>query len=290
MKSLLIADSGSTKTAWRWAADAGIYSNGLNPMLLSSTAIVAELQSQLLPTLEAEKLANFTLYFYGAGCGSGESAQKMQAALAEALPTSSDKIHVFSDIYAAIYATCGLDSGVCTILGTGSNTCIYDGESQKITAQIPALGYLLGDEGSGVALGRALLQAYFYEQLPKEMRQELTEIYPVLARADFLAQLYSAPRPNQFLAQFARCLPQFKAVPAVQDLVRHCFEQFFRLRLLPYQRRDLAQHFIGSVAFAWQEILAEICAENQLQIGRVLASPFPQLWEFHQSAAYVFQK
>ena len=290
MGSLLIADSGSTKTAWRWAADAGVATDGLNPMTLSSAAIVATIQTQLLTKLEAEKLANFTLYFYGAGCGSGESAQKMQSALAEVLPTASDKIHVFSDIYAAIYATCGLDSGVCSILGTGSNTCIYDGRSQKVTAQIPALGYLLGDEGSGVALGRALLQAYFYGQLPKEMAEELRRIYPVLARPDFLAQLYAAARPNQFLAQFARCLPEFKSLPVVQNIVRQCFDSFFRLRLLPYQSGELACHFVGSIAFAWKDILAELCHAYQLPLGRVIASPFPQLWDFHQSDAYVFQK
>lgn len=290
MSSLLIADSGSTKTAWRWAADVGVATDGLNPMTLSSAAIVATIRKQLLPTLAAEKLADFRLYFYGAGCGGGESAQKMKLALAEVLPTASDKIHVFSDIYAAIYATCGLSAGVCSILGTGSNSCIYDAKSQKIAAQIPALGYLLGDEGSGVALGRALLQAYFYEQLPKEMAEELRRIYPILLEPDFLAQLYAAARPNQFLAQFARCLPEFKSLPVVQNIVRQCLSAFFQLRLLPYKSGELACHFVGSIAFAWRDILAELCHAYQLPLGRVMASPFPQLWDFHQSNAYVFQK
>jgi hypothetical protein len=290
MSFLLIADSGSTKTAWRWAADVGVVTDGLNPMTLSSAAIVATIREQLLPTLAAEELADFTLYFYGAGCGGGESAQKMQSALAEVLPTAGEKIHVFSDIYAAIYATCGLESGVCSILGTGSNSCVYDGRSQKVSTQIPALGYLLGDEGSGVAIGRALLQAYFYAQLPNEMEEKLRRIYPVLARPDFLAQLYAAARPNQFLAQFARCLPEFKSLPVVQNIVRQCFESFFQLRLLPYKSSGLACHFVGSIAFAWQDILAELCHANQLPLGQVIASPFPQLWDFHQSDAYVFQK
>lgn len=256
---------------------------GLNPMVLATSDIVADLQAQLLPVLQAQHLQFDSVYFYGAGCAGSEAQEKMQRALRLALHSVSGQVEVASDIWAAIYAACGHKDGFCSILGTGSNSCFYDAQAQQIRQQIPAMGYLLGDEGSGVDMGRRFLQAYFYGQLPEEVMESAREEFPVLGQADFLSELYSSPRPNQFIAQFARALPLFEAHEEIQDLVEAALESFFRNRLLAYKDvRKHPHHFVGSIAFAWRGHLERLCALHDLPLGQILPDPFPNLWHYHQ--------
>lgn len=282
----LVADSGSSKTDWHWAADQKISTIGLNPMVMSKNDMIAELQNTLIPSLKSQNMHFDVLYFYGAGCASGEAQQKMQDTLELVLADFVSKIYVFSDIWAAIRATCGTSSGFCAILGTGSNSCLYDADTDSISAQIPAMGYLLGDEGGGYTLGRELLQAFFYRQMPQNLADAFAHDFPQINQPNFLAQIYGSPRPNQAIAQFAQFLAAHAQNDFVQQLVRRNFDQFFQNRLLAYpQIQQLPLHFIGSIAAVWSHQLQQTAQQYQINIGNIIASPFPNLWFHHQFIA-----
>jgi glucosamine kinase len=282
----LVADSGSTKTDWQWAEEQKVSTIGLNPMILSQDDMLTSLQKELIPKLESQNAYFDELYFYGAGCAGDEALQKMEQTLARALQKFVQKIYVFSDIWAAIRATCGASSGFCAILGTGSNSCLYDADTDSISAQIPALGYLLGDEGGGYTLGRAVLQAFFYRQMPDNLARQFVQAFPQVSQSDFLAQIYASLRPNQAIAQFARFLADHAQDEFAQSLVRHNFDQFFQHRLLAYpQIHQLPLHFVGSIAAVWAQELRQVAHKYKINIGNIIASPFPNLWSYHQFIA-----
>ncbi len=290
MASILVADSGSTKTHWQWAAaeEASYFGEGFNPMTMSAEKLRERLQeaAKALPAQDWEYL-----YFYGAGCAEGEAAQLMRVILAEVFP-SCKNIEVRSDIWAAIRATAGEESAVVCILGTGSNSCLFNGNSDKISAQIPALGYLLGDEGGGVMLGRRLLQCYFYGLLPAELHSALQGYAPdwLPASGDSAALLWQVykgeGKPNEFIASFARFLAEHKENAFVEKLVEEVLRPFLQERVQPYFSQGKAEsyyrvHFIGSIAYTWQHLLRPLCRELGLHCGHVHRSPFPTLWRYH---------
>ena len=287
--NVLIADSGSTKTDWCLmektsdnASSASqkpslrISTQGINPVHQDETTIQQILNDELLPLLPQD-LELSEVDFYGAGCA-GNYQEKMEKVLQETLRLSIGNIHVFSDLLAAARALCGKEKGLACILGTGSNSCLYDGVG--IVRNIPPLGYILGDEGSGAVLGRLFLNALFKDDLPAELRDEfLAEsqlTYPAI-----IDQVYRQPLANRFLASLSKFIFSHLSVPEVRELVIGNFQSFIQKNILKYQRPDLVLNAVGSVAFYYQEELEEACRRENIVMGRVMKTPIEGLITYH---------
>lgn len=276
----LIADSGSTKTDWALTSADGnavktFSTGGINPVLLTDAEVSSILSHELRPALAGMSVG--AVYFYGAGCRP-DQRERMSRLLAEA--TGTERVEVESDLLGACRALCGNGSGICCILGTGSASCLYDGG--KIVRQTPSLGYILGDEGSGTALGRRLLADVLKGQLPKTLCQaflEETGLDVPLA----IEKVYRQPWPNRFMASFAPFLATHLEEEAVKELVEDEMQRFVRRNLLAYGRKDLPVSFVGSVAHHFQPYLEKALTVEGLHLGCVERRPLLRLVTYHSN-------
>lgn len=280
---LLIADGGSTKTSWCQLDDAGqrVYFNteGYNPDFMTTSAIVASLQKNLPETLP--RAAVTEIYFYGAGVSSAAKAEVVAAGLRQVF-ASARRVEVTEDLLAAARALLGHGAGFAAILGTGTNSCLYDG--QKITYNVDSLGYFLGDEGSGSYLGKRLLRDYLRGQLPDGLGEALRSEYQLGARNDILDRLYNQPLPNRFLASFAKFAYDHNNVAYCRQIVLEGFEAFFQNLVLlypDYQRYSF--NCIGSVGYNFRDALAQVAQGHGMAMGKIVRSPIDDLVEFHQT-------
>lgn len=281
----IVADAGSTKTAWALGTKSIVYTTGLNPAVMTRDEIASLLDEQLLPAIAREDI-NVTpaccIHFYGAGC-KNEPARLMQELLQALWPQAS--IEVGSDMLGAARALLGSHEGLACILGTGENTCYYDGHD--ITAHIPPLGYILGDEGSGAHLGRTLIAAIFKHHLPAELEDAFQQQY-ALTEAELIEHTYKRPAANSFLASFVPFIVDHATHPSLQMLVHGCFEQFITQNILPYrnilhQKCPTTLHFVGSIAHLFQAELQKAATLHGFNIGQVLQAPIDALAGFHNS-------
>ena len=215
---ILIADSGSTKTDWV-LCDSGniitrIKTQGLNPTIQSSEAILAVLVEELAGKLDTD--APESIFFYGAGCAYENANKRMLNALEAVFKTKN--IHIHSDLLAAARALCGHEEGIACILGTGSNSCLFDGK--EIIDNIPSLGFILGDEGSGAHLGRQLVGDCIKKQLSKNLREKFFKEYN-LDKATILERVYHTPLPNRWLASFTPFMYENRKEAEIQTLLKH---------------------------------------------------------------------
>jgi N-acetylglucosamine kinase-like BadF-type ATPase len=276
----LIADSGSTKTQW-YLIDTthtqSFLTEGYNPYYNSSTYIKNGLVADLLPKLKQLTSSSIgTLSFYGAGCGTEANRLLLHQIFSDLFPNSS--IEIGTDLLAAARATAAHEKGICCILGTGTNSCYYDGK--KIIDNLPSLGYILGDEGAGVALGKQIVQAYFYREMPLELKSSLENSFN-MDRHYILQEVLQGNTPSRFLASFAQFAVQHEKHPFIIKLIEQNFETFIVRHLYKYKvHGDLPIHFVGSIAFGFQEILIALLRKHQLKIGTILKTPFPQLLSY----------
>jgi N-acetylglucosamine kinase-like BadF-type ATPase len=274
---LLVADSGSTKTDWRLINTEGIIpvsTIGLNPYHISSAQILTELNSSLLVQYSSEVSQ---VYFYGAGCSSEEKKEIIKSALSQFF--KNGKIEVNHDLLAAARATCGKKEGMAGILGTGSNSCLFDGEN--IIANIPALGYILGDEGSGVDMGKALLKKYLNKELTSSLSEKLEKEYS-LDLNSILNSVYKEPLPNRYLAQFTKFIKKYENEIEMDNIVKECFQHFFDLTICKYQNyKHYKLNAVGSIANVFNNQLKEVALFNDVELGRVIQSPIDELVLFH---------
>ena len=272
----LLADAGSTKTDWLLRDSHGrslrFHTDGMNPSLLTEDEIRHILSTQLLPQVEGCGLD--VVEFYGAGCR-GEAAVRMKSLLCETVGT--DNVTVESDILGAARMLCGSTAGIVCILGTGANSCLYDG--QKIARQTPALGFILGDEGSGAVLGRRLLSDVFKRQLPDDLLEAFHAEYP-LTMDELIHRVYRTAAPNQYLASFTPFLSKNLHRPEIQEIIHGEFHRFIRrnvLAYLPFAEASTPLHFVGSIASVFQELLSEVVAQYHLTLGMVVRKPIDAL-------------
>lgn len=277
---ILIADCGSTKTDWVLYDGSEIVTRvktqGLNPAQQSSEEILDILAKELKDNIDTD--APKTIYFYGAGCGYDNAINRMRTAL-ELIFTTKD-IHIASDLLAAAHAMCGHEEGIVCIIGTGSNSCLYDGE--KIVENTPSLGYILGDEGSGAHLGRQLVSDCLKKQLPKELREKFMEQYN-LNIATILERVYHTTLPNRWLASFTPFLHENKEHIEIKMLLKHCFTQFFQRNTMVYRRSWLPIHVVGGVGLNFEAEIRETAESLGLSIGNIVESPMEGLIEYHKS-------
>jgi glucosamine kinase len=280
---ILIADSGSTKTDWRLLLPEGKIGQattvGFNPNYQTAAAIEAELSQSLLPQLGTNQPTQ--IYFYGAGCSTEAKCSLVASAILSVFPNS--QVQVMSDVVAAARGTCGHTAGIACILGTGSNSCLYDGKT--ITSQMPCLGFTLGNEGSGSYLGKKLLNLYLNNELPSDLQEAFRKQYPQ-SQAEILHHIYNEPFPNRYVASFAQFLQGRQRHPFVAEMLHQNFLEFFRLTVCKYPAYEtLPTHFVGSIAFYFADILRKTAKTQQIQVGRVLQSPISGLALYHQEEA-----
>ena len=295
----LIADSGSTKTDWTllyspatgvdYDAIATFHTQGITPIHQTPADIRQILANELQPqlstfpraklvdtkVLETTLMQQCYVFFYGSGCTPAH-VPMMKQVLAEVLSPKSVEVH--SDLMAAARALCGHEAGIACILGTGANSCLYDGE--QIAQNTPALGYILGDEGSGSVLGRLFLNAIFKNPKLSQLRdQYLAE--NKLTQADIIRKVYNEPMANRFLATTSPFILQHLDNVILQRLVIDNFRQFFRSNIDPYGRRDLPVHFVGSMAHHYRAQLEEAAKAEGYTIGQTMQSPMEGLIAYH---------
>lgn len=274
----LIADSGATKTDWCLTSKGEIIlrfsTKGISPVYQTEDEIAEMIAQQVLPNLT--EIPPSTLYFYGSGC-TPERAHLVSNAIRRFLPTGT--INVYSDMIAAAHSLCGHDSGIVCILGTGSNSCEWDGTT--IVNQISPLGFILGDEGSGASLGKQLLSDALKNQLTPGLKENLLKEYD-LTPSLVIDRVYRQPFPSRFLATLAPFLHQHQDDKSIRKIVTQGFSAFFERNVMQYNYLKQRVHFVGSIAWHFSGMLKEVAAEKEIIIGRIEQSPMPGLISFHQ--------
>ena len=275
---MLIADSGSTKTDWCVILDntpiKRIGTKGLNPFFQSEEEIQQELTHSLLPQLPEGTIDS--VYFYGAGC-TPEKAPTLRRAIADSLPVVGN-IKAYSDMLAAARGLCDREAGITCILGTGSNSCFYDGK--EIVNHISPLGFILGDEGSGAVLGKLLVGDILKNQLSPAIKEAFLKQFD-LTVPEIIDRVYRQPFPNRFLASLSPFIAQHLEEPGIRQLVLGSFIAFLRRNVMQYNYTQYPAHFIGSVAHCYKEILQEAAQETGIRIGKILQSPMEGLIQYH---------
>ena len=278
---ILIADSGSTKTEWCMVNNGTliqqVFTKGTNPFFQSEEEISAEIASSLLPQLTTHRFK--AVYFYGAGCAFPDKIETVRRAIAAHLEVS-DTIEVSTDMLAAARGLCGHKPGIACIMGTGSNSCYYDGE--QIVHNVSPLGFILGDEGSGAVIGKLLVGDLLKNQLSQALKEQFLEQFN-LTPADIIDRIYRQPFPNRFLASLSPFALQHLDQPKVRALVLDSFRAFLKRNVKQYDYQEVPVHFIGSIAYYYQEVLAEAAAAEDVQLGTIIQSPMPGLIHFHYS-------
>ncbi len=268
---ILIADSGSTKTDWVLVGEEGqtvrrMTTEGFNPIMMDVPS---------LPEFGNE-WSGGKVFFYGAGC-TPEQAPMVRDLLVGLLPGVTH-CEVHSDLLGAARAVCGQERGIACILGTGANSCLYDGE--RIVQHTPALGYILGDEGSGAVLGRRLLNALYKGRLPQHLR-EAFEQEMSLTMSDVIERVYRQPMANRFLASLSPFVARHLDEPELRSLVIDHFREFLRYNVAPYNAPQLPVGFVGSIAFHYQAEVREAACMEGFTLGNILKSPIEGLLKHH---------
>ena len=276
---ILIADSGSTKTDWALQSADGFaqfHTQGINPFHQERTAIAGILSRELLPQLDADAVSS--VCFYGSGVRP-ELDSVMTSLLQEAFPQAK-QVSAHSDLLGAARALCGHNCGIASILGTGANSCLYDGKA--IVQNTPALGYILGDEGSGGVLGKHFLHELYKGVLSKDIRSEFEREYG-LTMADVIQRVYRELMANRFLASLAPFIHRHLSDDAVKQIVINNFRDFFRYNIRPYGHPEMPVSFVGSIAWHFRAQLAEAAKLEGFAVGTILRSPIEGLIEYHQN-------
>ena len=277
---ILIADCGSTKIDWCILKGDKLvkqfFTTGVNALLMPEDKIRATFETELKPQVEGSEI--FEVYYYGAGCLSEEICSNVSRSIASVIP-SATTISVNSDLLAAARALCGRNPGIACILGTGSNSCYYDGE--KICDNVSPLGYILGDEGSGAVLGKLLVGDVLKKQLPAELCEKFLKQFN-LDRMKIIENVYKKPAPNRFLASLSPFLIQNIEEPAINRLVLNAFKSFFVRNIENYANfKEVPVSFVGSVGFYYREVLDEAAKALDITIGTVIKSPMEGLLKYH---------
>ncbi len=277
----LIADSGSSKTDWRLVNDKNIIGSlqteGLNPYYKTIDQMKIVLQKDLIENIPDKAGHVSHIYFYGAGCSVQVKCDEVKKALSDCFPSA--KMEVNHDILGAARACCGYNNGIVCILGTGSNSCYFDGKI--ITKTIGGLGFMLGDEGSGGIIGRAIVAAYLNHEMPEDLKTDFYNTYR-MDRTEIDKNVYLKPNANRFLATFSLFAEKHKAKPFIKDILEKCFTLFLDTHVCRYTNyTETTVHFVGSVAYYNKDILIELCENRGIKTGKFVLHPVEELVAFH---------
>lgn len=277
---ILIADGGSTKADWIAIDDEKkerfrVRTLGLNPAVVPKE----ELQNRIINMFQLMDVQDDVqeIHFYGAGCGTPKPIQILKSILESIFVNA--KVFISEDMLAAVYAASGKKPAIVCILGTGSNSCYFDGKNTKML--VPSLGYILMDEASGNHFGKRLVIDYFYNQMPLDIAQEFKKEFNL--DPDYIKKnLYREPNPNMYLASFAKFMFDFKENAYIKDIITCGFQEFFKYRILPFNKTaETPIYFIGSIAHYFRDILEEIAEKNNLKVTGVVQRPIDKLLAYH---------
>lgn len=274
----LVADSGSSKAEWRFQSGDkknSFRTTGFNPYFFTPHRLARSIETEVVPQLHGE-IPN-EIFFYGAGCAAEDHKAMMRDAFLGIFPNS--KVEVNDDLLGAARGLLQKNSGFISILGTGMNNGIYDGE--KITQQVDSLGFILGDEGSGTAIGKRLLKSFLRNEFPDKLYSEFENEFK-LSREEILNSVYSGIEANRFIAGFAQFAAERKTNSFIHDLIKNSFTEFFEkiVSKIPFYK-NYSFNCAGSVGFFFSEILIEVAEQFGMKTGKILQSPMEGLMKFH---------
>ncbi len=279
MHSILIADSGSTKTQWCFLqgnTKKMISTQGISPYFLDDDGIGIILTNELLPKLG--KLAADEIFYYGTGCSNPKNIGLVKRALKKVFPKA--KATVEHDLLGAAKGLCGNEKGIACILGTGSNSCFYNGK--KIVKNSPGLGFILGDEGSGTHLGKKVLQHYLYGTFDEELMDKFKAKYTE-TNAEILDNVYKKDLPNRYLSGYASFLVANRGHYMIENIIEDSINDFFFNHVYKYRESwTLPINFVGSVAYGFRDTLKQMCSDYELTLGKVIKDPMDGLIRYHQ--------
>ncbi len=276
---ILIADGGATKTDWALvggkAEQKRFTTRGMNPFNVSASTMRAEIENYILPNAPKEDVQH--IYIYASGCSAKVKQQEVIDWFTPYYPDAA--IQVEGDLLGAARATCGRSAAIAGILGTGSNSCLYDGE--RIVENVPSLGYVLCDEGAGTNIGKILLRDYLRGRMSDEMQQEFARRYKG-EESDFLNKLYKEEAPNYYLASFARFAMENQTNDYCREVITQAFNAFFAHQVTTYT--DYSRYklnLVGSIAHLAQQILKDVASEHGVEVGRIIRAPLDELVNYH---------
>lgn len=280
---ILIADGGSTKSAWCRIDKAGhkvhFNTEGYNPYFVDTPFVINSLNTQLPDDLNRNEVEE--VYYYGAGCSVQENNNKVIKAMEHVFPNA--KVYVGHDLLAACRALLGNEPGFAAILGTGTNTCLYDG--QNVSLNIDSLGYFLGDEGSGSFIGKRLCRDYMRGYMPKALMEAFYNTYK-LTNEDIFDNLYNKPLPNRFLASFSKFAYDNNSFSYCREVVKYAFEAFFENLVCHYpDYQKYSLNCVGSVGYNFRDVLEEVAKEHGMAFGKIIRSPIDDLVHYHATIA-----
>jgi N-acetylglucosamine kinase-like BadF-type ATPase len=278
MGTKLIADSGSTKCEWSFLQEGKkkkIVTQGISPYFLNSEQITVVLQKELLPKLGKHQVDE--IYYYGTGLANPDNAKLLKSIFKKLFPSA--KVQAEIDLLAAARALCGSEKGVVCILGTGSNSCYYNGK--KIIKNSPGLGYVLGDEGSGAYMGKKVIQHYLYNTFDEDLMSRFVARFQTNA-SEILEKVYKWPQPNRYLASFALFLAENRGHYMIENIIEDSLNDFFFNHLYKYRESwTLPISFVGGIAYGFKDVLKDMCFTYELELGKVLKTPMDGLIEYH---------
>jgi len=274
----LIADSGATKAEWSLLVNGKqktFLTQGISPYFLNKEQISALILKELKPKLKDIEVNE--VHFYGTGCANPNNAKLVKKAICQVFPDA--EVDVNLDLLAAARALCGDDKGIACILGTGSNSCYYNGK--KIIKNSPGLGYVLGDEGSGAYMGKKVLQYYLYNTFDDELKGRFDVTYLTNA-SEILENVYKRPLPNRYLAGFVMFLAENRGHYMIENIIEDCLNDFFFTHLCKYKETwTNPVNFAGSVAYGFRDVLEQLCQSYEFELGKILKKPMSGLIEYH---------
>jgi glucosamine kinase len=277
--NILIADGGATKCEWCLLHEGKkkkVETQGISPYFLDAAGIGQVLDRELLPALK--KIPVDEVFYYGTGCANPDNRKIVQQAIRHAFPGA--KIHVTHDLMGAALALCGPTKGISCILGTGTNSCYFDG--RKIVKNSPGLGFILGDEGSGAYLGKKVLQYYLYNTFDEELRYKFDAKYATNSK-EILESVYKQPLPNRYLAAYTLFLVENRGHYMIENIIEDGLNDFFFQHLCKYRESwKLPIHFVGGVAYGFRDVVKELCGSYEFELGRILRKPMDGLIKYHQ--------
>jgi len=280
---ILIADGGSTKTDWRLISPqneiVAIQTVGFNPYLSTTAEIEEILWKELDPFLGTLKINQ--VFYYGAGCSTISKNEIVANAIETLFPEA--EILIYHDLLGAARSLFSYHPGIACILGTGSNSCLYNGK--EVIQNMPSFGYFFGDEGSGAYLGKMLLTAYLHSELPSDINDAFNDRYP-LSLENILDAVYKKGKPSRFLASFNEFIYEKQDHPFINKLITRNFSEFFKYFVLPYPNyAEYPVSCVGSIAFLYHSLLTDVANEMGIRIGKVIKTPIDGLVAFHAKTA-----
>jgi glucosamine kinase len=276
--AILIADSGATKCEWCLLSPKRktILTQGMSPYFLDEKDMTGLLEKELNPFLPMKNISE--VFFYGTGCANKKNASTVKKALEKNFPSAA--VTVNHDLFGAARSLCGHEKGIACILGTGSNSCFYDGK--KIIRNSPGLGYVLGDEGSGAYLGKKVLQYYLYDVFDEGLKARFDLAYTTNAE-EILENVYKKPLPNRYLAGFTRFLADNREHYMIENIIEDGLNDFFHTHLSRFKETSTCPvHFTGGVSFVFQDIIRQLCEDYNFKQGKILKNPMEGLIAYHQ--------